>query len=195
MTDLQQEYTPQDPRAIHNRPRLSQPEKRVPRDEMFGLPSQSNRPPRPLHEVTHSAAVRPQLNENDLCPVCRRALPPLDSDGGETARETHIIDCINSRDPTYHDPIEISGVGAGGEASSSSQIQSPYRLHMLAFTATEKDCVSQGDGHVQECSICMVEYNVGDELARLECLCKFHRACIMEWVERKAECPVHKLIG
>jgi hypothetical protein len=66
---------------------------------------------------------------------------------------------------------------------------------MLTFTANEKDCVSQEDGQVQECSICMVEYDVGDELVRLECLCKFHRMCILQWVERKAECPVHKLIG
>ena len=63
---------------------------------------------------------------------------------------------------------------------------------MLAFTATEKDCVAD-DGNVPECSICMVEYDVGDQLARLECLCKFHRECISAWFTRKQECPVHKV--
>ena len=193
----EQENIPQDPRLIYNRARPSHPESRQPRDEISGLNPHSNRPlPRPLHELTHSAAVRPRIQENDLCPICRRALPPRGSNGDETAREAHVMDCINTRDPTYHSTAAESNSGAGesGEASSS-QIQTPYRLHMLTFTATEKDCVSQDDGQVQECSICMVEYDVGDELVRLECLCKFHRSCIMEWVERKAECPVHKLIG
>jgi hypothetical protein len=110
------------------------------------------------------------------------------------------MECINSRDPSYH--AEASNAGAAirmavteSDAASSSQNPHSQRLHMLTFVATEKDCVAQEDGQVQECSICMVEYDVGDELVRLECLCKFHRSCIMEWVERKAECPVHKLMG
>lgn len=91
------------------------------------------------------------------------------------------MDCIRVRDPSYQEDG-----GAGGPSQA--------RLHMLSFVATEKDCVAQ-DGNVQECSICMVEYDVGDELARLECLCKFHKECIVEWLGRKAECPVHKLIA
>jgi hypothetical protein len=63
---------------------------------------------------------------------------------------------------------------------------------MLTFVATEKDCVGE-DSNTPECSICMVEYDVGDQLARLECLCKFHRECISSWFERKQECPVHKV--
>lgn len=62
---------------------------------------------------------------------------------------------------------------------------------MLPFTATEKDCVGE-EGVQQECTICMEEYEVGDHLARLECLCKFHKECIVNWLERKMECPVHK---
>jgi len=63
---------------------------------------------------------------------------------------------------------------------------------MLPFTASEKDCVNE-DGTAQECSICFVEYDVGDPLARLECLCKFHKTCIVDWFNRKPECPVHKI--
>lgn len=140
------------------------------------------------------------MNENDICPVCRRALPPRGPDGDETPREAHIMECISSRDPSYH--AESSNAAAavrlaegGSDIASSSQHPHHQRLNMLTFVATEKDCVSQDDGQVQECSICMVEYDVGDELVRLECLCKFHRTCMMEWVERKAECPVHKLLS
>lgn len=76
-------------------------------------------------------------------------------------------------------------------------------MQMLRFIATEKDCGVKTDGvestggggdvQPQECSICMVEYEVGERLARLECWCKFHEECIVEWFGRKRECPVHKL--
>ena len=84
------------------------------------------------------------------------------------------------------------------QADISSPPQPSHRYvptQMLRFTATEKDCgPAEGtDGDAQECSICMVEYDVGDRLVRLECWCKFHEECIVEWFGRRAECPVHKL--
>ena len=45
---------------------------------------------------------------------------------------------------------------------------------MLVYRATEKDCVGE-DGGEQECVICFEEFKVGDEMGRLECLCKFHK--------------------
>ncbi|EXJ66541.1 uncharacterized protein A1O5_10210 [Cladophialophora psammophila CBS 110553] len=197
---LSLDYPPHDGRLTYNRPRASYAESRHPRDELFGVTSQLRRPlPRPLHVLTDSPSARPRLNENDICPVCRHALPPRGPNGDETARETHIMDCINSRDPTYHaetsNAVAAGSTETGGPASQLYSQAPPHRLQMLTFTATEKDCVSQEDGQVQECSICMVEYDVGDELVRLECLCKFHRSCILEWLGRKAECPVHKLIA
>lgn len=45
---------------------------------------------------------------------------------------------------------------------------------MLVYRAKEKDCVGTG-GEPQECVICFEEFEEGDEMGRLECLCKFHR--------------------
>jgi hypothetical protein len=45
---------------------------------------------------------------------------------------------------------------------------------MLVYNATEKDCVGD-EGVREECIICFEEFEVGDEMGRLECLCKFHR--------------------
>ena len=127
---------------------------------------------------------RPRLRESDVCPVCRRALPPKEIDGDETARETHIMDCLVSRDSTS------SSAPGGRQALMQTPSRAP--VQMLPFVATEKDCLGE-DGNPQECSICMVEYDVGDQLARLECLCRFHRECIVEWFGRKQECPLHKI--
>jgi len=65
---------------------------------------------------------------------------------------------------------------------------------MLLFLATEKDCVDDA-GAEAECVICLEEFEVGHEMGRLECLCKFHRKCIREWWHTKGTgtCPTHQL--
>lgn len=44
-----------------------------------------------------------------------------------------------------------------------------------------------------ECVICFEEFEVGDTIARLECLCRYHKRCIREWFDRKGngDCPIH----
>lgn len=123
--------------------------------------------------------ARVHVDERDLCPICSMHLPPRGNDGNEAEREGHIRDCI----------ARSSGTERSSPGLNSPQSQ--HLLRMLSFTATEKDCLSE-DNTAQECTICMEEYEVGDKLARLECLCKFHKACIVGWFERKKECPVHK---
>ncbi|KUL81379.1 hypothetical protein ZTR_09629 [Talaromyces verruculosus] len=130
--------------------------------------SDRTRTSRPPHRVP--------VDERDICPICSTQLPPRRSDGNEDEREAHIRDCI---------------ARSSGSSPGMGSPQSSHLLRMLSFTATEKDCLSE-DSTPQECIICMEEYEVGDKLARLECLCKFHKSCIVGWFERKKECPVHK---
>ncbi|RMZ76039.1 hypothetical protein DV737_g5013, partial [Chaetothyriales sp. CBS 132003] len=164
--------------SVDSSSHLSQPNF-ITRPRMSSMAEGAAYPSLPAHfgvRQPPESVERQHINEEDICPVCHRALPERGSNGDETAREAHIMACINARDP-----------------DSSSDVGSSSRgtLHMISFTASEKDCVA-GDGNVQECSICMEEYDVGDELARLECWCKFHKHCIMSWLNKKAECPVHK---
>jgi hypothetical protein len=59
---------------------------------------------------------------------------------------------------------------------------------MFPYLATEKDCVDSA-----ECTICLEEFEVGVPMARLECLCRFHRACISAWfIGHPGRCPVHQ---
>ena len=46
---------------------------------------------------------------------------------------------------------------------------------MVVYHASEKDCVGEDGEGSQECVICFDEFAVGDEMGRLECLCKFHK--------------------
>ncbi|PLB51544.1 FYVE-domain-containing protein [Aspergillus steynii IBT 23096] len=144
-------------------------------------PPQSSRPPSSF-DTRSAAHDRRRVHERDLCPICDHELPPLGANGNEDIREAHIRECIDSH-----------GRQPGSPSQSGSPVSQPVLpVRMIAFTATEKDCLGH-DGSTQECTICMEDYEVGQALVRLECLCKFHKRCIVEWFERKKECPVHKV--
>ncbi|KAL3060803.1 hypothetical protein OYC64_015195 [Pagothenia borchgrevinki] len=42
-----------------------------------------------------------------------------------------------------------------------------------------------------ECAICLDELQQGDTIARLPCLCIYHKGCIDEWFEVNRSCPEH----
>jgi hypothetical protein len=105
--------------------------------------------------------------------VCHSELPSRDLPNSETLREAHISGCFNEHSTAYN-----------GTRRRGSTLRSKG---MFPYVATEKDCVDSA-----ECNICFEEFKVGDELARLECLCHWHRRCIMEWFRKQpGKCPVH----
>ncbi|CAG7727440.1 unnamed protein product [Allacma fusca] len=42
-----------------------------------------------------------------------------------------------------------------------------------------------------ECVICLEDLNTGDKIARLPCLCIYHKQCIDEWFKVNRVCPEH----
>ncbi|KAM6959419.1 E3 ubiquitin-protein ligase znrf2-like [Aplochiton taeniatus] len=42
-----------------------------------------------------------------------------------------------------------------------------------------------------ECAICLEELEQGDTIARLPCLCIYHKGCIDEWFDVNRSCPEH----
>ncbi|XP_029919041.1 E3 ubiquitin-protein ligase ZNRF2 [Myripristis murdjan] len=51
-----------------------------------------------------------------------------------------------------------------------------------------KDVLSRDSG---ECAICLEELEQGETIARLPCLCIYHKGCIDEWFEVNRSCPEH----
>ncbi|XP_076865985.1 E3 ubiquitin-protein ligase znrf2-like [Brachyhypopomus gauderio] len=43
----------------------------------------------------------------------------------------------------------------------------------------------------EECAICLDQMVQGDTIARLPCLCIYHKGCIDEWFEVNRSCPEH----
>ncbi|KAF7557853.1 hypothetical protein G7046_g5956 [Stylonectria norvegica] len=124
----------------------------------------------------------PQIAEEDECPICHRELPSQSLPDAEDLREAHITTCIQQHS-TYGTPRNDTGVASPPVA--------PRRTGMYTYPATEKDCIDDA-----ECTICLEEFTVGVPMARLECLCRFHRSCISAWfVNHPGRCPVHQHDG
>lgn len=151
---------------------------------------------------------RREVREEDECPVCGIEMP-----AGEAIREAHINDCISSRfsstptqprsvptatSPQVPSPTALAGSHASSNAPTAEGSRpraTSYRPRGMAlYKATEKDC-QDAAGEVQECVICFEEFEPGDEMGRMECLCKFHRICIRQWWDTKGQgsCPTHQL--
>lgn len=175
-----------------------------------GPASHDVRSPETIPEIQRRR--RPVVREEDECPVCGTQDPPFGSTGSSENREAHIETCINSRlrfsqpppqpeaantdtdtppaPSSSHTPASNLVAALGSSPATGTQ----PRQRMLVYHATEKDCFD-ASGNAQECVICFDEFEVGDEMGRLECLCKFHRGCIRGWWEsgKWGSCPTHAL--
>lgn len=130
----------------------------------------------------HRALPPPIIAEEDECPTCHRELPSRELPDFERLRESHITMCIQTHS-TYGSPQ----TGPRDTAAPPA----PRRTGMYTYAATEKDCIDDA-----ECTICLEEFTVGVPMARLECLCRFHKACISAWfVNHPGRCPVHQHDG
>lgn len=65
----------------------------------------------------------------------------------------------------------------------SPPVQSPrYIVYELS-----QDSTQVGD----ECPICFDEFEEGDKISRMICLCSYHQKCLGNWLQRGKGCPVH----
>lgn len=100
-------------------------------------------------------------------------LPPVNFNTSQAA-DTARLQATNER----FSHLDSPNVAAPGTTSSqSSSFFKPRRrtTGMIVYLASEKDCVGEDGEESQECVICFEEFTVGDEMGRLECLCKFHK--------------------
>lgn len=137
---------------------------------------------RPLPRIP---TPEPEIPDEDTCPVCHRELPSRALSNWEALRETHINNCITSHS-SYGGSHVVAATGSVNHGTPPPR--TTRRTRMFPYTATEKDCVNDA-----ECTICLEEFEVGDQMARLECFCRFHRSCIDSWfVNHPGRCPIHQ---
>lgn len=66
---------------------------------------------------------------------------------------------------------------------------------MAAATAMAKGrsslfTLEEGGDVTERCTLCLVEYQEGEDLAIMECGHRYHRACLIKWFHNKANCPL-----
>ncbi|KAJ3209718.1 hypothetical protein HDU67_005976 [Dinochytrium kinnereticum] len=126
---------------------------------------------RPLPSSTpQRSASTPSVDGRSLaesimneCPVCQTQLDELES--AEDA-EAHVADCLRK--------VAV-GRGVGMVISGNRYIAQTLKENLEG----------------KECVICFNEMEAGERIARLNCLCIYHEACIESWFKRSGNCPVH----
>ncbi|KAK9479678.1 FYVE zinc finger-domain-containing protein [Lipomyces japonicus] len=103
-------------------------------------------------------------DEENTCPICGFKLETIAT---EEEREAHVNKCLQT----------------GAFSGSPDQ---PRRNRMVIYKLPQSDAG-------KECVICFEEFEKDDVVARLECLCVYHRQCIKAWFDKKGvgECPIH----
>lgn len=117
--------------------------------------------------------ARPQLAETDYCPICHLALPYL-ADPSEAGREAHITGCITAATASPASPPP-AGPGMGKNGGRSRSYTNTGR--MVVWRASAKDCIDPATEEAIECVICFEDFEEQQEIARLECLCRYHKVC------------------
>ncbi|GMT29536.1 hypothetical protein PFISCL1PPCAC_20833 [Pristionchus fissidentatus] len=159
-------------------------------------------------------ASRSVLSTTDIVHAMRRAEESLRGDGSDDDDDTQPGP---SRPPLY--PRDGQSRRSHPSSSSSHQ-RRQLRQHMRrSFFMLDLDCPickkrvpsDEADVHLVmcltrpkitynedilseakgECSICLEEMEGGATIARLPCLCIYHKDCIDDWFKRKNCCPEH----
>eukprot|EP00035_Acanthoeca_spectabilis_P034481 m.29379 g.29379 ORF g.29379 m.29379 type:complete len:156 (-) comp6680_c0_seq1:1562-2029(-) len=74
------------------------------------------------------------------------------------------------------------------EEAQMEQVKRVTAIEGLPVTVcTEQLLTSLSDN--AECTICMEDYTVGEELRFLPCMHMYHRHCVDDWLQRAATCP------
>ncbi|TKA58725.1 hypothetical protein B0A49_12412 [Cryomyces minteri] len=145
--------------------------------------SSARRSPPPGPSTTTPTNTPPHPSTAISAAIAATAATPADAGALSTS--------LPAPSPSTSSSITPSHVPPQGQRPRAS---SHRQNRMLVYRATEKDCLAE-DGTPAECVICFEEFEVGDEMGRLECLCKFHRGCIRKWWDTKGagSCPTHQL--
>lgn len=149
---------------------------------------QANAPQPPSNNTrsaTRISADSVNITDDDLnhCPVCGKNMKRRT----EVNKERHIQMCVTRS--------EFSG-----SPKQHRRNQNRMLIHTLPpdFRAKERDTNNNSTNNnlselLAECTICFEDYEPGQNVARLECLCIYHERCIKDWFSRKGQgsCPVH----
>ena len=73
------------------------------------------------------------------------------------------------------------------------QTLEPHLIHCLKVASLQfnVDTLDEDMADDVECAICLEPFVKSEEIARLPCLCIYHKVCFLGWIEKRPCCPEH----
>ncbi|CAO3589453.1 unnamed protein product [Absidia cylindrospora] len=165
----------------------------------------------PLISTSHYPIIA--LNPQRVCEACIRI--PIKADPISIAHSSSVQDNLGGNSANGSNQRHLSMNMRRSDSQQSLMVECPvcgsgllgmrkeqqeYHLNQCLNTGspvirppryiiyTLMEGVSQvGD----ECPICFEEFQVGNKIARMVCLCSYHQRCLREWLDRGKGCPIH----
>ncbi|XP_018408573.1 PREDICTED: E3 ubiquitin-protein ligase ZNRF1 [Nanorana parkeri] len=103
------------------------------------------------------------------------------------------------QDSRYHHPLQLAprliAAHSGFRCPICSKAVASDEMEMHFIMCLSKPRLSYNDDVLTrdagECVICLEDLSQGDTIARLPCLCIYHKSCIDSWFEVNRCCPEH----
>merc|ERR1719401_120073 len=76
-----------------------------------------------------------------------------------------------------------------------TQAATQVALHTNTAAITHRNSQSdegESESQQRQCSVCLEQFQEGEELRLLPCFHKYHRACIDQWFQNSPACPMCK---
>lgn len=94
-------------------------------------------------------------------------------------------------------PAQLWSFNNGIKCPVCSKFVLPDDIEYHLVVCLTKPCITYNEDVLTdnkgECVICLDDLKQGDTIARLPCLCIYHKGCIDSWFEVNRSCPEHPL--
>ena len=96
---------------------------------------------------------------------------------------------MNIDNMTYEQLLERFGDGSSEHRGADEQVISSLPVSQVTHNASSSSAANED---YNKCSICLEQFQTGDQRKTLPCLHGFHDACVDKWLRTNASCPICK---
>lgn len=91
----------------------------------------------------------------------------------------------------FHGPaFEFTMEGVRGSVNSGATQALIEQCTLPHTYKTIKRCAEEDDNHLEKCTICLSEFEEGEDVRRLPCMHLFHIECVDQWLSTNKKCPI-----
>ena len=112
--------------------------------------------------------------------------PILNENGND---EQHAVDDVLLPNEGDENPVYYTSPGVGRPLNELSEDEQIDLARKIEFLDQMPSTVVDQYEKIQECVICMVDFEVGETVRYLPCAHMFHKKCVDTWLMRSLTCP------